>query len=212
MLRAIAARGDDDLLPREHRPGDDMRRIHWRATARQGEIMVRREEQAWHSSVTVILDDRDRAHHGTGSASTFEWAVSAAASIAMHYLRHGWRLTVITTTGRVLAEAPAATSADLDLVLQAFAEVRMSDGAMAGSLGIDADAVTAVVAVMGRVSDDSVRTLARPIAGFAGCLLLDPGPEDLLRAQGWRVSPWSRATPVEEAWARIAPVAAGAAR
>jgi hypothetical protein len=66
--------------------------------------------------------------------------------------------------------------------------------------------------VLGRVTDDAARTLARPVAGFAGCLLLDPGPEDYLRAQGWRLSPWSRSTPVELAWERIAPVSAGARR
>jgi uncharacterized protein (DUF58 family) len=212
MLRSLAARGDDDLLPREHRAGDDMRRIHWRATARQGELMVRREEQAWHSSITVVLDDRDRAHHGTGAASTFEWAVSAAASVAVHYLRQGWRLTVLTSTGRVLVDAGTSTDDTLDLVLQAFADVRLSEAPMATTLGLDTDAATAVVAVLGRVTDDAARTLARPAAGFAGCLLLEPGPADYLRAQGWRVSEWSRATPIDAAWGRIAPLAAGASR
>lgn len=212
MLRSVAARGDDDLLPREHRAGDDMRRIHWRATARQGELMVRREEQAWHSSVTVVLDDRARAHHGAESASTFEWAVSAAASVAVHYLRHGWRLTVLTCTGQVLVDGRTSTDNELDLVLQAFADVRLSDAPMAATLGLDTDAATAVVAVLGRVTDDAARTLARPVAGFAGCLLLEPGPADYLRAQGWRVSEWSRSTPIEAAWGRIAPLAAGAAR
>ena len=212
MLRSLAARGDDDLLPREHRAGDDMRRIHWRATARQGELMVRREEQAWHSSVTIVLDDRERAHHGTDSASTFEWAVSAAASVAVHYLRHGWRLTVLTTTGLVLVDTTASTDSDHDLVLQAFADVRLSDAVMAPSLGLDTDAATAVVAVLGRITDDSARALGRPVAGFAGCLLLEPGPADYLRAQGWRVSEWSRSTPIETAWGRIVPQAAGVGR
>ena len=212
MLRSLAARGDDDLLPREHRAGDDMRRIHWRATARQGELMVRREEQAWHSSITIVLDDRERAHHGTGTSSTFEWAVSAAASVAVHYLRQGWRLTVLTSTGRVLVDAGTSTDDTLDLVLQAFADVRLSEAPMATTLGLDTDAATAVVAVLGRVTDDAARTLARPVAGFAGCLLLEPGPADYLRAQGWRVSEWSRSTPIEAAWGRIAPLAAGASR
>jgi len=212
MLRSLAARGDDDLLPREHRAGDDMRRIHWRATARQGELMVRREEQAWHSSITVVLDDRARAHHGDGPASTFEWAVSAAASVALHYLRHGWRLTVLSTSGAVLVDSHLAMGNQLDLVLQAFAEVRMTDAPMAATLGLDTDAATAAVAVLGRITDDAARALARPVAGWAGCLLLEPGPADYLRAQGWRVSPWSRSTPVDRAWAAIAPQSVGAVR
>lgn len=214
-FRSIAARGDDDLLPREHRAGDDMRRIHWRATARQGELMVRREEQSWHSSITVVLDDRERAHQGSGAASTFEWAVSASASVALHYLRSGWRLTAVTATGRLLADTRTASTTDIDLVVQAFADVRLSDSPMSSSLGIDTEGVTATVAVLGRITDDAARTLARPVAGFAGfagCLLLDPGPADYLRGQGWRVSAWSRSTPIEAAWQAIAPVAAGARR
>ncbi len=202
--RAIAARGDDDLLPREHRAGDDMRRIHWRATARQGEIMVRREEQAWHSAMTVILDDRAPAHQGTGSASTFEWAVSAAASICLHYLRQGWRLTVVTTSGHVLVEARGAGTADLDGVLGAFADVRLANTAMA-NVGFDSDDATATVAVLGRLTEESALALTRPTAGFAGCLLLDPGPVGFLRSRGWRVTSWTRSTAVDQAWNQIAP-------
>lgn len=206
MFRALSARGDDDLLPREHRAGDDMRRIHWRATARQGELMVRREEQAWHSAMTVILDDRGAAHEGAGASSTFEWAVSAAASISVHYLRQGWRLTAVTTSGHVLVEARGAGSTDLDEVLGAFADVRPSTTAMTG-MGFDTDSATATatVAILGRLTEESALTLSRPTAGFAGCLLLDPGPDAYLRSRGWRVATWNRATAIDEAWGRIAP-------
>ncbi|MCW5950814.1 MAG: DUF58 domain-containing protein [Propionibacteriaceae bacterium] len=50
--------GTDDVLVREYLPGDDVRRIHWRSTARTGALMVRREEQAWDPSAVVLLDNR----------------------------------------------------------------------------------------------------------------------------------------------------------
>jgi uncharacterized protein (DUF58 family) len=214
-FRAIAARGDDDLLPREHRAGDDMRRIHWRATASQGELMVRREEQAWHSSLTLILDDRVHAHIGSGATSTFEWAVSAVASIALHYLRGGWTVTILSTTGRVLVDPRTVNAAEVDLVLQTLAEVRLVESPMVTSFGLDSDASTAVVAVLGRVTSDAAEALARPAAGlarpdrsgaggFAGCLLLEPGPVELLTARGWRVSQWNRSTEISAAWAQVA--------
>ena len=47
--RSLAAAGEDDAGTREYRHGDDLRRVHWRSTARLGELMVRREEQPWQS-------------------------------------------------------------------------------------------------------------------------------------------------------------------
>jgi uncharacterized protein (DUF58 family) len=212
LFRSLAARGDDDVLPREHRAGDDMRRIHWRATARYGDLMVRREEQAWHSSMVVILDNRASAHQGSGVASTFEWAVSAAASVAMHYVQLGWRVTVVTASGAVLGDTQSSGGGDAESLLHAFSDVRLGAEAMAHTLSIDLEGVSAVVAVLGRVTDDTARALVRPASGFAGCLPLDPSPTDHLRAQGWKVSPWTRGTSVSEAWARISPARTGAAQ
>ncbi len=56
--RSVAVHGEDDAATREYRHGDDLRRVHWRSTARVGELMVRREEQPWESRATVVLDTR----------------------------------------------------------------------------------------------------------------------------------------------------------
>src|SRR5215471_16213794 len=40
--RSAAAAGEDDVVPRAYRDGDELRRVHWRSTARYGELMVRR--------------------------------------------------------------------------------------------------------------------------------------------------------------------------
>ena len=56
--RSVAVHGEDDAPTREYRHGDDLRRVHWRSTARVGELMVRREEQPWESRATVVLDTR----------------------------------------------------------------------------------------------------------------------------------------------------------
>ncbi len=64
----IGVVGQDDVLVREYRQGDDVRRIHWRSTARWGDLMVRREEQAWDPSASIMLDSRAAAHAGRGHA------------------------------------------------------------------------------------------------------------------------------------------------
>ncbi len=71
---------------REYAPGDAMSRIHWRSTARTGELMVKTFELDPASDIWVVLDlDRSTAE-GRGEESTEEYGVRIAASIARHYL------------------------------------------------------------------------------------------------------------------------------
>ncbi|MEV6980575.1 DUF58 domain-containing protein [Sphaerisporangium sp. NPDC051017] len=78
---------------REYVPGDDMRHVHWRSTARTGTLMVRRLVDASLPVTTVALDTRafsaeawSRAAAAAGSASGIEGAagsVSRAVSRAV---------------------------------------------------------------------------------------------------------------------------------
>ena len=97
--RALALAGEDDVIPRGYRHGDDLRRVHWRSTARYGELMVRREEQPHRARCTVLLDTRRTAYHGIGPDSAFEWAVTGAASVAVHMLERGYAVRLLTDTG-----------------------------------------------------------------------------------------------------------------
>jgi hypothetical protein len=56
--RIRANPSDDDVMTREYRHGDPMRRVHWAATARHGELMVRQEESVTTPEATIILDHR----------------------------------------------------------------------------------------------------------------------------------------------------------
>jgi len=103
--RMTAAAGDDDVIPRAYRDGDELRRVHWRSTARYGELMVRREEQRWQDRAVVILDSRRSAHAGTGPSSSFEYAVSAAASIGVHLARSGLDGHLLTDAGPLVGPA-----------------------------------------------------------------------------------------------------------
>ncbi|MYW66238.1 DUF58 domain-containing protein [Streptomyces sp. SID8379] len=97
--RSLALAGEDDVIPRGYRYGDDLRRVHWRSTARYGELMVRREEQPQRARCTVLLDTRDGAFAGAGPDSAFEWAVSGAASALVHMLERGFSVRLLTDTG-----------------------------------------------------------------------------------------------------------------
>jgi len=120
--RSVAVHGEDDAATREYRRGDDLRRVHWRSTARTGELMVRREEQPWESRATVVLDTRVFAHRGEGPTASFEWAVSATASIAMHLRQAGYKLRLVTGSGIDIDAYEGGES----LILDTLADVKLA--------------------------------------------------------------------------------------
>ncbi len=58
--------GEDDLVARTYLPGDALKRMHWKATAHRGELMVRQEEQQDDPRIGVVVDP-DAASFGTAS-------------------------------------------------------------------------------------------------------------------------------------------------
>jgi len=92
---ARAPRGDDFFALREYEVGDDLRRVHWRSTARTGELMLRQDERRHGSVAAVLLDTRAAAHRG----GSFERALEVAASIAAAVVEDGRPLRFLTTGG-----------------------------------------------------------------------------------------------------------------
>jgi uncharacterized protein (DUF58 family) len=176
--RSIASAGDDDVVTREYRRGDDLRRVHWRATAHYGELMVRREEQPWGNRAVVLVDTRRGAHRGDDPTSSFETAVSAAASIAIFLGRAGFRIDVITDTGQRLTDTDdGRVNTHEEIVLDAFAELEESGNrtirTASAALREAGDGLT--VAVLGALTVDEASDLARARhgAGSAVAVVMD---------------------------------------
>lgn len=88
----------DDVITREYRRGDALRRVHWRASARAGELRVRQEE---HHAEVVALVVLDTALADTRDADAidlgFELAVSVTASILVRLHELGYDTETRTT-------------------------------------------------------------------------------------------------------------------
>ena len=95
--------GDPDVGVRQYQRGDDIRTVHWRATARHDDLMVRLTEPVSHGGATVLLDHRSGAHSGSGADSSLEIAVSLAASVTLHLLGDDHHVRLIAQNGRQLA-------------------------------------------------------------------------------------------------------------
>jgi hypothetical protein len=82
--------GDEFFTMREYQPGDDVKKIHWRTTARQGRLMVRQEDRPSEPRAMVLLDDRRRSHaRRADGADSFEACVSSAASLVHLFTSQG---------------------------------------------------------------------------------------------------------------------------
>jgi hypothetical protein len=106
---------DDDLTTREYRPGDALRRVHWRASARHGELMVRQEEHRSHPDARILVDTRLAGYpdavrdpgfswSADWASEGFEWVVRMTASLGLHLEMAGFRV-VIDETARPQIDA-----------------------------------------------------------------------------------------------------------
>ncbi|NEC81139.1 DUF58 domain-containing protein, partial [Streptomyces sp. SID7958] len=192
-LRALALAGEDDVIPRGYRYGDDLRRVHWRSTARYGELMVRREEQPQRARCTVLLDTRAIAYEGAGPDSAFEWAVSGAASVLVHMLERGFSVRLLTDTGNAVPgegsdgfAGSGQESADAaGLMMDTLAVVDHSDGAglsraydvlRGGNEGL-------LVAFLGGLDEEQAAVCARMRQRSGGALAF------VLDRESWRRDP-----------------------
>jgi len=115
-------RSDDDVVTREYRDGDALRRVHWRVTARQGELMVRQDEPQAGPHSRLIVDTQapsytDARTSRNGGArrvesAQFEWVVRMAASSAAHLAERGYSVELVTSTGTDLPDDEVAPIAD----------------------------------------------------------------------------------------------------
>jgi uncharacterized protein (DUF58 family) len=82
---------------RPYQYGDDLRRIHWKSTARTGRLAIKEYEHRVSTAATIVLDLHRQAHRGSGAQSTLEYAVTIAASLARHVVDSGNSLSLIST-------------------------------------------------------------------------------------------------------------------
>ncbi|WP_040321023.1 DUF58 domain-containing protein [Austwickia chelonae] len=86
-----------DLSLRDYREGDELRRIHWKASAHRGRLMVRHESRPHRRRALLVLDCAPQrwGASAAGSSAAFEWAVSWVASVAAHLDGDGFGLHLL---------------------------------------------------------------------------------------------------------------------
>jgi len=119
---------------RQYAPGDAFNRIHWRTTARTGEMMVKTFELDPASDIWVILDLERRVNAGSGEESTEEYGVHVAASIARHYLLQNRSVGMITFGRDLRVLEPERGGQQLTRILETLATAAAIGDAPLGNL------------------------------------------------------------------------------
>jgi uncharacterized protein (DUF58 family) len=146
--------GNDFLTLRDYELGDDLRRVHWRSTARTGELMIRQDEARWRSRAAVVIDVLGAAH----DADSFEVAVEAAASVTARLVRLRRRVEVVTSAGQVLGTGGDPRHDVIDRLATVGPDDRDELPTVLENLRAHRR-VDLVVAILGSVTPDSLRAL-----------------------------------------------------
>ena len=107
-----------DLRP--FAPGDRIRRVNWRASARRGELWVNEYHPERNADVVVFLDTFVDASDGTGS--TLDRAGRAASALVTHYLRHKDRVGFVAFGGGLNWLQPRTGAAQLYRIVDALVD------------------------------------------------------------------------------------------
>lgn len=158
-----AVTGSDLAALREYVPGDDIRRVHWRTSARREDLVVRQDRQPRRPGCLVVLDTRADVHRG----ESFEQAVSATASILVAAHQAGQRVRLCTTDG---FDSNRGSGRDhLDLVLGELAVVHTGTDRIR-PFAKGEDPIVAVTTTAG------IRGLADHISGIGLTVALGDAP------------------------------------
>ena len=160
--RSLLRAGDEFYTMRQYQTGDDLRRIHWRSTARTGELMIRQDESTRRGQAVLLLDTRSTAV-GRSHDACFERSVACAASIGVLLCRMGFGVRLGTTGAapRLLGE-----DALLDTLSAIGDDPTRSPSSMLGRLRSAASADTTLVLVTAPPPPGELPGVLRAGAGF----------------------------------------------
>jgi uncharacterized protein (DUF58 family) len=161
---------------REYEQGESLRKVHWRSTARRGQLMVKELEDAPRDEVVVLLDCDPAGDVGTQPGSSFDVAVRAAGSIVHSHVRRGRRTVLALNRPHPEVHRVASLDGDWRAALEALAAARADAGqSLAGLVGRDGGLVSRaleLVVVTARLDPRLAERLAQRAVSHRGVSLV----------------------------------------
>ncbi len=96
-LSKIGVPGTDFREIRDYVPGDPMRFVNWKATARRGKLMVNQYEVEGKKAVWIFLDANDYMTYGKSVRNYLECGIEITNALAYHFISRGHKvgLTIV---------------------------------------------------------------------------------------------------------------------
>ncbi len=116
--------GSEFFGVREYAPGDDTRRVNWKASARFDRLFTNEYEGERTSDVVIVLDARSGVGVGPGGEGTSESGVRAALGITSALLSAGNRVGIIVQRALLDWVYPGYGKKQLHRILDALVRVR----------------------------------------------------------------------------------------
>jgi uncharacterized protein (DUF58 family) len=104
-------------------PGDRIRHVNWRASARRRELWVNEHHAERNADVVIFLDSFAEARHG--EHSTLDPALRAAATLAARYLRQKDRVGFVTFGGMLNWLLPSTGTGQLYRIVDAMLDTQI---------------------------------------------------------------------------------------
>ncbi len=131
----LGGSGTDFWGVREYHPGDPLRRLDWRLTARHPHKFFTKEfEQEEIADIGLILDARQKTNLQIGEDSLFEHATRATASLAEMFLRQGNRVSLLVYQRRYASVFPGYGKLQLNRILHTLARITPESDSSLNSL------------------------------------------------------------------------------
>jgi uncharacterized protein (DUF58 family) len=109
---------------REYERGESLRKVHWRSTAKRGQLMVKELEDSPRDEVAVVLD----ADPASVVGESFEVQVRAAGSILLAHVRRGRRAVLVVNSARREQQRVHSSDGDRRQALDVLAAVEPEPG------------------------------------------------------------------------------------
>ncbi len=127
VLRRITSDQAEVRGVRQYRAGDAIRDVHWRTTARRGELMVREYDTAPSPELILVVEPWLPSNPSQSDRARLEDALSLAVTIALTWRRTFDSPVMVVLPGREPAVATATSEEDLREALSPLADVAGSD-------------------------------------------------------------------------------------